>query len=89
MTMRWSGLPPGGERPRRPGRAGRRYARAVSGSLDAFDQELVGALSRSWFSILRLTQRHPVAGWYVDNLLLERTGPWLMNEALSSRHARA
>ena len=59
-----------------------RYARAVSGSLDAFDQELVGALSRSWFSILRFTARHPVAGWYVDDLLLDRTGLWLMNEAL-------
>ena len=59
-----------------------RYARAVSGSLDAFDQELVGALSRSWFSIVRFTARHPVAGWYVDDLLLERTGLWLMNEAL-------
>ena len=59
-----------------------RYVRAVSGSLDAFDQELVGALNRSWFSILRLTARHPVAGWYVDDLLLDRTGLWLMNEAL-------
>ncbi len=59
-----------------------RYARAVSGSLDAFDQELVGALSRSWFSILRLTERHPVAGWYADDLLLERARLWLMNEAL-------
>ena len=59
-----------------------RYARAVSGALDAFDQELVGALSRSWFSIVRFTARHPVAGWYVDDLLLERTGLWLMNEAL-------
>jgi hypothetical protein len=59
-----------------------RYARAVSGSLDAFNQELVGALNRSWFSILRLTARHPVAGWYVDDLLLDRTGLWLMNEAL-------
>jgi hypothetical protein len=49
-----------------------RYVRAASGSLDAFDQELVGALSRSWFSILRLTARHPVAGWYVDDLLLDR-----------------
>ena len=38
-----------------------RYARAVAGSLDAFDQELVGALSRSWFSILQFTARHPVA----------------------------
>ncbi|KJB90728.1 hypothetical protein [Skermanella aerolata] len=59
-----------------------RYARAVSGSLDAFDRELVEALSRSWFSIVRFAARHPVAGWYVDDLLLERTGLWLMNEAL-------
>lgn len=59
-----------------------RYARAVSGSLDAFDQELIGALSRGWSSILRLIARHPVAGWYADDLLLEWTGLWLMNEAL-------
>lgn len=59
-----------------------RYAKAVSGALDVFDRELVGALSRSWFSIVRFTTRHRVAGWYVDDLLLERTGLWLMNEAL-------
>ena len=59
-----------------------RYARAVSGSLDTFDQELLGALRRSWFSVFRFTSRHPMAGWYVDDRLLDRTGLWLMNEAL-------
>ena len=59
-----------------------RYAGAVSGSLDAFDRELSGPLSRRWSSILRLTSRHPVAGWYADDLLLEWTGLWLMNKAL-------
>src|SRR3954466_9362996 len=83
----WQSTAASPARPRRSPAAGSprgtdRYVRAVSGSLDAFDQELVGALSRSWFSILRLTARHPVAGWYVDDLLLDRTGLWLMNEAL-------
>jgi hypothetical protein len=59
-----------------------RYARAASGSLGAFDQEIVEALSRSWFSILRFTARHLVAGWSVDDLLLDRIGLWLTNEVL-------
>ncbi|UEM24235.1 hypothetical protein JL100_031790 (plasmid) [Skermanella mucosa] len=59
-----------------------RYARAASGSLDAFDRKLLEALRRNWFSVLRLTARHPVAGWYADDLLLSRTGLWLMNESL-------
>jgi hypothetical protein len=59
-----------------------RYARVVSGSLDAFDRDLLEALRRNWFSILRLTERHPIAGWYVDDILLDRAGLWLMNEAL-------
>jgi hypothetical protein len=57
----------------------------VAGStraIDVFDRELVEALSRSWISIVRFTSRHPMAGWYVDDLLLERAGLWLMNEAL-------
>jgi len=59
-----------------------RYAKSVFESLDAFDRELVEALRRSWFSIVRFTSRHPVAGWSVDDLRLGRTGLWLMNEGL-------
>ena len=65
-----------------------RYARAVAGSLDTFDKDLLEALRRSWFSVFRFTSRHPIAGWYVDDRLLDRTGLWLMNEALE-RSARA
>ena len=65
-----------------------RYARAVAGSLDTFDEDLLKALRRSWFSVFRFTSRHPIAGWYVDDRLLDRTGLWLMNEALE-RSARA
>ena len=65
-----------------------RYARAVAGSLDTFDKDLLEALRRSWFSVFRLTSRHPIAGWSVDDRLLDRTGLWLMNEALE-RSARA
>jgi hypothetical protein len=65
-----------------------RYARAVAGSLDTFDKDLLEALRRSWFSVFRFTSRHPIAGWSVDDRLLDRTGLWLMNEALE-RSARA
>ena len=64
-----------------------RYARAVAGSLDTFDKDLLEALRRSWFSVFRFTSRHPIAGWSVDDRLLDRTGLWLMNEALE-RSAR-
>ena len=56
-----------------------RYARAVAGSLDTFDTDLLEALRRSWFSVFRFTSRHPIAGWYVDDRLLDRTGLWPMN----------
>ena len=59
-----------------------RYAHSASHSLDAFDRELLEAMRRSWFSILRLTSRHPAAGWYVDDLRLGRTKLWLMNEGI-------
>lgn len=39
-------------------------------------------MRQNWFSVLRLTARHPVAGRDADDLLLGRTGLWLMNEAL-------
>ena len=39
-----------------------RYARAVAGSLDTFDEDLLEALRRSWFSVFRFTSRHPIAG---------------------------
>jgi hypothetical protein len=64
-----------------------RYARATSETLDAFDRDLLEALRRSWFSVFRFTSKHPVAGWYVEDILLGRTGLWLMNEALE-RSAR-
>jgi hypothetical protein len=64
-----------------------RYARATSETLDDFDRDLLEALRRSWFSVFRFTARHPVAGWYVEDILLGRTGLWLMNEALE-RSAR-
>ena len=51
-----------------------RYARAVAGSLDTFDTDLLEALRRSWFSVFRFTSRHPIAGWSVDDRLLDRTG---------------
>jgi len=64
-----------------------RYAKATSETLDDFDRDLLEALCRSWFSVFRFTARHPVAGWYVEDILLGRTGLWLMNEALE-RSAR-
>ncbi|QQP93240.1 hypothetical protein IGS68_29405 (plasmid) [Skermanella sp. TT6] len=45
-------------------------------------------MRQNWFSVLRLTARHPVAGWDADGLLLGRTGLWLMNKVLGqSAHA--
>ena len=49
-------------------------SRAVTGSLDTFDKDLLEALRRSWFSVFRFTSRHPIAGWSVDDRLLDRTG---------------
>jgi hypothetical protein len=59
-----------------------RYAKAIAGSVDADEMQLIEAICAAQFSIWRIERRHEVAGLVVTDMMRDRE-TWLMDEALT------